>query len=520
MRKLSKAAMLCLVLAAQGCTFTLPNGLLKTTGNPGTGGGTVSGEESCSAMFFKLDANGDKELTEDEYVRGRLGNVKAEGQTGTASAQPTDETAKKPTAEEKRQVQDVRTIEDDLRAGFKALDADGNGRVTKDEFLASCDGATTTQKPPRPGTSPIPGVTTAPPILPDDGCSPEFSRYDANRDGQWDRKEYEQFAMRPVPEIAQCISPNDGVVSSDEGGLIANNDSSQIANRELDRDMAEPVCGTPPQYQTHPFEKYDQDHSGLISSREFCAVQGLIAVPPTPPMPPAYDCKETFTRADANRDGRIDLDEYSRADYAPPPPDGLARPAVMPGYDELKRRFLGMDRNQDSFLTPDEFCGSGIEPQPWPSPMPPVNGCEEDFVRQDRNGDGTLAWEEFYREPGPNENVDWATYKDSYYAKFKSYDRNGDGKIDRFEYCGGGTEQPPMPGDRCAEEFKSFDRDQSGFLSFDEYAGGRFNQIQFIQAPSQEEAAKFIYDFKARAKSFDANGDAQLSLEEFARGCN
>lgn len=516
MRNYSKAALLCLVLATQACTLTLPTGLVNTTGGKGgddKGGGNVSGNESCTALFFKLDTNGDKELTEDEYVRGRLGNVKPADADTEAEAVPPPTDAKKPTNEERREVLTVRTIEDDIRAGFKALDVDNNGRVNKDEFMMSCDGGVK----PSPGPSATPNPTKSVPVdvLPDDGCSPEFSRYDENKDGKWTREEYERFSMRPIPMIAYCgdATVGPGVVTNNGGDLVSNNGSAP----QLDRAMIQPECGTPPQYQTHAFEKYDMNQDGAIASKEFCEVQGR---DPNimPPPPVGYDCKETFLRADANQDGRVDFREYSQADYSPPPPDGMARPAVMPSDEEMKRRFSSKDANRDGYLTAEEFCGPGIKPLPTPTPVSP--GTCDEFSKLDGNRDGFVKWEEFYREPGPNENVNWETYKDDYYRKFKSYDQNGNGHIDPSEMCGGGPiiQQPPT-GDKCTQEFYSFDRDRSGFVTYDEYAAGRYGQIRFIQAPSQEEASKFIYDFKARARNFDANGDEQLSLEEFTKGC-
>lgn len=522
MRKLSKAALLCLVLATQACTLTLPTGLTTTgTKPPGQGGnGTITGQEDCNALFFKFDLNGDKELSEEEYVTGRLSNVKKDAPgTGTASGTTTgaQEPAKAPTQEERRQVLDVRTLEDDIRAGFKAMDADKNGRVSRDEFLTNCEG--TAKDKAVPPTPPDGGVVPGkPPVIGNDDCKSVFVKYDFDHNGEWNRKEYDAWSnANPLPMApAVCMPYPYGTDGNTGSGLISNEAGTQLISNNAT--VGPTVTGEEPCYPAGPvrapFEKYDADGSGMISAEEYCAYSdGGGTIQPTPP-PPNWDCKSTFLRADANQDGRVDLEEYQRADYSAPPPDGMARPAVMPSDEELIRRFMSMDGNGDKVLTPDEFCGGGPEPDPDPGVPDDCEGMERDL-----NRDGLVKWEEFFVPPPPNADVDYAAYKDGQYREFKSKDRDGNGQLDKNEVCGYEVTEPWPTNDKCTAEFKSFDRDGSGKLSFDEYAGGRYGQIQFIQAPSQEEAAKFIYDFKARARNFDVDGDEQLSLEEFAKGC-
>jgi Ca2+-binding EF-hand superfamily protein len=518
MRNYSKAALLCLVLATQACTLTLPNNLVKgtttVTGTDGNGG-TVSGKEDCNALFFKYDLNSDKQLSEDEYIKGRLGNVKQDdGSTGgtvVATGGVQTEEAKAPTREERREVLDVRTIEDDIRAGFKAMDADQNGALSREEFLLNCGGEATDTPKPKPSGKKV--VPPQPPVRKGE-CNDALRKWDQNGDGAIDRAEFQVFIQNsPNAMPAMACAPMD-LISNQVGGIISNNSSETTANVKADVDVAVPNCIAPP--APIAFEKFDFDQNGTLSADEFCEAYSTIyvAVPPVPPTPPNWDCKSTFLRADVNHDGRVDLEEFRRADYSPPPPDGMARPAVMPSDEEQFRRFESMDANRDKFLTPDEFCGWAVPPVP---PVEP-GSCDE-LLRRDRDNDGMVRWEEYYVEPGPNVKVDYPAYKDAQYQSFKSMDRNGDGALGKDELCGNVLPEPDPNTDKCTAEFKSFDRDGSGQLSYDEYAGGRYGQIRFIQAPSQEEAAKFVYEFKARARALDVDGDEQLSLKEFGQGC-
>ena len=120
MRKTSMAALVGVLLGVHGCQLAIPNGLLNAAGGPPT----ASGGEDCRALFFKLDLNGDKSLTLEEYLKGRT------GQTAPVT--------KKPAAKEARET--LSNVEVDLSAGFKAMDADGDEKVSQSEFLASCEG--------------------------------------------------------------------------------------------------------------------------------------------------------------------------------------------------------------------------------------------------------------------------------------------------------------------------------------------------------------------------------------------
>ena len=78
-----------------------------------------------------------------------------------------------------------------------------------------------------------------------------------------------------------------------------------------------------------------------------------------PIQPTGSECADRFGRADANSDGKVSLEEWSAADFSPPPPPGLSRPAVMPSADDLKASFKQYDRNGDGFLSSDELCAEG-----------------------------------------------------------------------------------------------------------------------------------------------------------------
>ena len=284
------------------------------------------------------------------------------------------------------------------------------------------------------GASPAPKPATTP-------CDADFNKHDLDHSGSWSRPEYEAyFATLPRTEIA-CMAPQDPGSSepprtitcpqhdpkiqfdrldANHDGQIDRGEQCARADRPVsdpDGTVSSPIFpgrpGGAPGFQPGiPDVPRGEDPPGN-SEPGWSGPDdpGMPGYPGRPPIdgPPAgpypwSSCQETMTRADANRDGRVDLKEYSAGDFRPPPPPGTARAAVMPDAEEFARLFASMDHDGDGLLDGTEMCGIPAaylpKPKPTPTPKPtpsptPAVGCLADFVNWDLNQDGGLDYREF-----------------------------------------------------------------------------------------------------------------------------
>jgi Ca2+-binding EF-hand superfamily protein len=181
-----------------------------------------------------------------------------------------------------------------------------------------------------------------------------------------------------------------------------------------------------------PFEKWDRDRDQFIDRAELCEAAGIVP----PPQPPRPVCEDTFKRIDRNADGAVSPEEYFAGDFAPPPPDGMARPAEMPSEGELAARVKGLDANADGRLDPREYCADwGNTTLASPAPTPRWDDCYGMVKSYDRNQDGQVTWEEYYEGFLMPVSARYDGQKDEVYARFKGLDRSGDGVLTSDEFC-------------------------------------------------------------------------------------
>jgi len=157
----------------------------------------------------------------------------------------------------------------------------------------------------------------------------------------------------------------------------------------------------------------DLDKDGKISATEFLTFAG-----------PAYFKAVAWDDFDlANLDGEhykgtdlgLDLEEYKKTHY------GRER-VISKSHDGFKEHFVEIDANKDGKIDKDEWLGSSAAMDP--------------FTHQDYNGDGTVSLEEMMRNErehyhGIDHDHPQATENSK--KAFASYDSNGDGKITRAE---------------------------------------------------------------------------------------
>jgi Ca2+-binding EF-hand superfamily protein len=207
--------------------------------------------------------------------------------------------------------------------------------------------------------------------------------------------------------------------------------------------------------------------------------------------------QETFTRLDANRDGKLTADELTDAG-----------------------KFKACDANADGAVTLEELRAAVEKMAPKPNP---AADAEKKFKELDKNADGKLSAEEIGKPElftALDKNADGAVTLDEVKAhlaaqggkpgdkpadpaaaaaKMKAHDKNGDGKLS--------AEEVGNP-----ELFKALDANADGGVTLDELQAfmgkhqDKPGQPNKGGDPAADAAAKF--------KNADKNGDGKLTAEE------
>lgn len=156
------------------------------------------------------------------------------------------------------------------------------------------------------------------------------------------------------------------------------------------------------------------------------------------------NCHLLFTSNDLDNDGVLTLDDFKR----------MLDAAAKGGAKNLptpEDAFLGADTSKDGKVTEDELCaflstqGSQQQNQNGQNgQMGPNQGsggytdCPTNVANYDANKDGGLEmteWQKMYDEnPGLGRNSDGS--RPSASDLFKQFDRNQDGKVTAYEFCG------------------------------------------------------------------------------------
>lgn len=306
-------------------------------------GGPAFGQEgNPDETFAKLDKNGDGKLVASEVPEERK-----------------------------------RFFERLLRTG----DKDGNGELTKEEFVAGLKDAPAPQRRPGAGDGGAPGGR--PFVNPEE----MFKRIDANGDGKITKEE----APERMKEFFDRLDANK------DGGLTI----EEFKNRG-------PGAGGPEDF----FKQMDSNGDGKLSKDE---VRGPL--------------KERFEQLDADKDGSLTLEEIrkGRPQGGQPGPGGReeffkrmdANGDGKVSKDEaqgpLKERFDQLDGNKDGFVTPEELRAARPE---GARPAGRPEGAGGFFDQLDKNKDGKIT-----KDEAPERMKE----------RFDQIDANKDGALDREE---------------------------------------------------------------------------------------
>lgn len=460
MRKRTCVALVGLLVTATGCKLTLPAGIgaLGPVTPAGSGKPTVDqdGGASCADRFAKYDKNKDKVLSLDEYL-------KKGGEKG-ASAEEAET--------------------------FLDLDADGDRKLSAEEYAAGCDDAGTTPK-----KTPKPPMTAPPSPPPGAGCEENFAKYDRDGDGAWHLDEFMGWdRTRPRPKTPcdggavisnqgggivaagggniiaagggallpkralNQVDPNGGFISDNGGGLISNNGGMLISNNAGSLIVANNAMPfpCPPDDPEFRFNQFDHDGDGRITAGEFCdgplkrPTPGPIYTGGPEPYPyptPGYtpgpsSCEDGFFRTDTNYDGLVSPEEFKTQYYTPDmvyANNGGKAEWVQAAPVDPYAIFKMQDRDGDGYLSLEESCG--LMPSAPPETPPPADWCG--FYKIDGDNNGEATWEEFANWSLRNEFP--APSKDVIYTRFAGYDFDQNWIITQDEYCGYAVGPEPYP---------------------------------------------------------------------------
>jgi len=389
------------------------------------------------------------------------------------------------------------------KAAYAAMDADGDGKVTPEEFAAAA-------------------AKFKPPVSKQEAL-PLFEQLDKNKDGAVNP---EEFYAAVGAEDAFAPSPGD---------------KDYMTAPEFKK-RAKDSFGSPKE----AFAALDADGDGKITPEELVAGAAK--------MKPPISKEEALAlvpQLDKNGDGAISADEFydsvgSPEAFAPSPGD-----ADYVDVPEFKRRakksygspedaFKEFDANGDGKLSPEEFAEGCKKLKP---PIPP-EAVPALFKEMDKNGDGSVDGPEFYASVGPPDAftaekgdadfVDVPEFKKRAKATFgtpkeayEAFDsKPADGKISADEFLAGCAKlQPPIDKGAALTLFKELDANGDGGIQPKEF-------YDLVGAPEGftpskgEEGYVGVPEFKDRAgaaygtprKAFaamDANGDGKITPEEF-----
>jgi len=262
------------------------------------------------------------------------------------------------------------------------------------------------------------------------------------------------------------------------------------------------------------FKKYDADGDGNITAEEM--QNGMTEFKDFT----REQAKYAFELADTNEDGKIDISEFVSLMF-PSAKEAIANlRKAFKGPDDVAKKFKVWDSDGDGKISFEELKESAAKDSTKFLSEEDVNAI---FIVGDLNLDGEIDEEEFSKLMIPSISDIVAKFRYAHRSvedvrkAFKTYDRDGDGAIDRGELHKALTNYKFNFSDQEVDIiFAAGDIDGDGCVDFEEF--------MYLMCPSTAQIVKkfrasykTINEVKGAFRKYDKNRDGGLSKSELSR---
>lgn len=262
------------------------------------------------------------------------------------------------------------------------------------------------------------------------------------------------------------------------------------------------------------FGKYDADGDGNITAEEM--QNGMTEFKDFT----REQAKYAFDLADTNEDGKIDISEFVSLMF-PSAKEAIANlRKAFKGPDDVAKKFKVWDSDGDGKISFEELKESAAKDSSKFLSEEDINAI---FIVGDLNLDGEIDEEEFSKLMIPSISDIVAKFRYAHRSvedvrkAFKTYDRDGDGAIDRGELHKALTNYKFNFSDQEVDIiFAAGDIDGDGCVDFEEF--------MYLMCPSTaqivkkfRDSYKTINEVKGAFRKYDKNRDGGLSKSELGR---
>lgn len=348
---------------------------------------------------------------------------------------------------------------------FKALDTDGNLKLTVEEFF---------------GFNKMGGEAD---FIPEESLRILHQQKDKNQDGMWDIKEFDEYA-----KLIQTDEEKERAGAKRQIALFDENDDGVVALAEWEGIWTSLNPNVNQSLVMTKFEENDEDGNKILTWREW--------------LGDAEGAHLVFDALDLDSNELINAEEFKRQD--------ILEPEASRGQtDEMLFIF---DKNLDGVLDLKEF----IKLQELANFRPGQNIFSIiDFDLLDTDGNGQIEGKEYLKlETATFEKEDQTPQFDAYRRiALKIADLNRDGKLNRKEFNKFHDLPPPVYGDynKFGDVFPLFDTNNDMLVDAEEAQNFWSQHRKLIVGRSDLPS---VENYQQTIELYDQDGDGKLSYKE------